>query len=89
VAERVREEHQARVQARLERAAGREVSVPPEPAPAENTAGASAVKPQSLEDIRREARENWLRLRQSQSQDHADSALPVTNDRLQNDDLAR
>jgi ATP-dependent exoDNAse (exonuclease V) alpha subunit len=72
VAERMREEHQARVQARLE-----------------TTARASAAKPQSLEDIRREARENWLRLRQSQSQDHADSDLSGSSDRLRNDDLAR
>ena len=52
-------------------------------------AARAATKPQSLEDIRREARENWLRLRESQSQDHADSARSDTNDRLQNDDLAR
>jgi ATP-dependent exoDNAse (exonuclease V) alpha subunit len=72
VAERMREEHQARVQARLE-----------------TTANPSAAKPQSLEDIRREARENWLRLRHSQSQDQADSELSVSGDRLRNDDLAR
>ena len=46
VAERMREEHQSRVQARQERA---------------------AAKPQSLEDIRRQAREDWLRLRQAQA----------------------
>jgi ATP-dependent exoDNAse (exonuclease V) alpha subunit len=89
VAERMREEHQLRLQARLERIAGQEVSVPAEPAAAETAAKASAAKPQSLEDIRREARENWLRLRQSQGQDHADSELSVSNDRLRNDDLAR
>jgi ATP-dependent exoDNAse (exonuclease V) alpha subunit len=92
VAERIREEHQARVQARLEKVAGREVPVPAEPAAAETTAKASAVKPQSLEDIRREARENWLRLRQTQSQDQnqgQDHAGPVTKDRVRNDDLAR
>jgi ATP-dependent exoDNAse (exonuclease V) alpha subunit len=67
VADRMREEHQARVQARLERTAGREAPVSAEPAPPQPTAN-TAAKPQSLEDIRREARENWLRLRQSQSQ---------------------
>jgi hypothetical protein len=65
------------------------VAISTEPAVAEPSARASAAKPQSLEDIRREARENWLRLRQSQGQDRADSALSVTNDRAQNDDLAR
>jgi ATP-dependent exoDNAse (exonuclease V) alpha subunit len=84
VADRMREEHQARVQARLDKVAAREAPLPAEPAAAQ-----PAAKPQSLEDIRREARENWLRLRQSQSQDHADSALSGANDRLRNDDLAR
>jgi ATP-dependent exoDNAse (exonuclease V) alpha subunit len=89
VAERMREEYQARVQARLERVVGQEVPIPTGPAVAEPAARAPAAKPQSLEDIRREARENWLRLRQSQGQDRADSALSVTNDRGHNDDLAR
>jgi hypothetical protein len=88
VADRMREEHQSRVQARLDKVAAREAPIPTEPEAAQTPAGAPA-KPQSLEDIRREARENWLRLRQSQSQHHADSALSGTNDRVQNDDLAR
>jgi ATP-dependent exoDNAse (exonuclease V) alpha subunit len=94
VADRMRQEYEGRVQARLERAAAREVHVPSEPtvaepAVAEPTARAPVVKPQSLEDIRREARENWLRLRQSQSQGHAESAPAVTKDRARNDDLTR
>jgi ATP-dependent exoDNAse (exonuclease V) alpha subunit len=89
VAERMREEYQARVQARLERDAGHEISGPAVRTAAEPSALGSAAKPQSLEDIRREARENWLRLRQSQSQDRDDSARSVVNDRVQNDDLAR
>jgi len=52
LAERLREEYRARVEARLDKSATRE--------------GAAAARPQSLEDIRREARENWLRMRQSQ-----------------------
>ncbi|HEY4442874.1 MAG TPA: MobQ family relaxase [Steroidobacteraceae bacterium] len=88
VADRMREEHQARVQARLERSASREARIPAEPAVAQATAKAAA-KPQSLEDIRREARENWLRLRQSQNQDRADSTPSVSNGRDQNDDLVR
>jgi len=99
VADRMRHEYEGQVQARLERAAGREVHIPSEPtlaepavaksAVAEPTAKAPAAKPQSLEDIRREARENWLRLRQSQSQSHAESAPAVTKDRVRNDDLTR
>jgi ATP-dependent exoDNAse (exonuclease V) alpha subunit len=94
VADRMRQEYESRVQARLERVAGREMHVPSEPTPAEPTAAepatrAPVAKPQSLEDIRREARENWLRLRQSQSQGHAESAPVVTKDRVQNDDLTR
>ena len=58
VAERMRAEHQARVEERLERAAVRENS---------QAAANALARPQSLEDIRREARENWLRLRQSQN----------------------
>jgi ATP-dependent exoDNAse (exonuclease V) alpha subunit len=104
VADRMREEHQARVQARLERTAGREAPVSAEPAPPQPTAK-TAAKPQSLEDIRREARENWLRLRQSQNQSqhqdqsqsqsqsqsrgHADATRSGTNDRVQNDDMTR
>ncbi len=102
VAERMREEHQARVQARLERAAGREVPVATERAAAEPTVWAPAANPQSLEDMQREAVENWLRFRQGQTQsktqsqshgqdqghDHTDSARSVTQPRAQNDDLA-
>jgi ATP-dependent exoDNAse (exonuclease V) alpha subunit len=68
VADRMRQEYEARVQARSERVAGREAPIAPESAAVQAAARASAVKPQSLEDIRREARENWLRLRQSQIQ---------------------
>jgi hypothetical protein len=99
VADRIRREFEERVQVRRERAAGREEHVPSEPALAKPTAAEPAVpepaakapvaKPQSLEDIRREARENWLRLRQSQRQSQADSAAVVPKDRVRNDDLAR
>jgi ATP-dependent exoDNAse (exonuclease V) alpha subunit len=98
VAERMREEHQARVQARLERAAGREVPVATEPAAAQPAAWAPAANSQSLEDTQREAVENWLRFRQGQAQsqsygqdqgrDHTDSARSVTQQRARNDDLA-
>lgn len=56
VAEAIRADYNARVQARLERAAERASSPT-----AESTA------PKTLEDVRREARENWLRMRAEQS----------------------
>jgi ATP-dependent exoDNAse (exonuclease V) alpha subunit len=117
VADRMREEYEARVQARLARASSREVLATPESAAAPATATpatatpasatsanatsanatvlaaapqaakAPVAKPQSLEDIRREARENWLRLRQSQSRPE----LPpvAARHRVHDDDLAR
>jgi ATP-dependent exoDNAse (exonuclease V) alpha subunit len=103
VADRMREAYRARVQARLARASSREVLATPEPAavPAAATVPAAArtpaavpptaeapvAKPQSLEDIRREARENWLRLRQTQN--HAESPPAVARHRVPDDDLAR
>ncbi len=94
VADRMRQEYELRVQARLERTAGREMHGPSEPTAARPTAAepatkAPVAKPQSLEDIRREARENWLRLRQSQIQGQAESAPVIAKDRVQNDDLTR
>jgi len=94
VADRMRQEYELRVQARFERAAGREIHGPSEPTAARPTAAepatkAPVAKPQSLEDIRREARENWLRLRQSQIQGQAESAPVIAKDRVQNDDLTR
>jgi ATP-dependent exoDNAse (exonuclease V) alpha subunit len=74
VAERIREEYQARVQARLERGAARITSADAQARPAlPDVQEAVAKKPESLADIRREARENWLRLRQSQKQGEAQS----------------
>ena len=60
VAERIRQEHQARVQAR---------AIPAhESTPAQDSSAAqkspAALQPRNLEDIQREARENWLRMRQ-------------------------
>jgi ATP-dependent exoDNAse (exonuclease V) alpha subunit len=94
VADRMREEYQVRLQARQQRVAGREPPNTAEPAgsersAAEPTGGRPAPKRQSLEDIQREARENWLRLRQNQSYGHADSASAVTKDRSHDDDLGR
>jgi ATP-dependent exoDNAse (exonuclease V) alpha subunit len=57
VAENIRADYTARVQARLQNAAERTPSV-------ENSPG---TPPKSLEDVRREARENWLRMRAEQA----------------------
>jgi ATP-dependent exoDNAse (exonuclease V) alpha subunit len=73
VADRMREEHQARVQARLDKVA----------------APTAAAKAKSPEEIRREARENWLRLRQEASQSRTDSSPSVAVTRSPDDDIAR
>jgi ATP-dependent exoDNAse (exonuclease V) alpha subunit len=57
VAESIRADYNARVQERLERAA--------EPTP--ELLESARAAPKSLEDIRREARENWLRMRAEQN----------------------
>jgi ATP-dependent exoDNAse (exonuclease V) alpha subunit len=53
VAERIREEYQARVESRLQRSA--------QPA-------ADAAKPKSIEEIRKQSAENWRRWREAQAQ---------------------
>jgi ATP-dependent exoDNAse (exonuclease V) alpha subunit len=98
VADRIRAEYAARVQARLDRTAGQEAS-PAGTNSAKLTANddsmaaapatrATAVKPQSLQDIRREARENWLRIRERRVQG-ADAAPAKPTDRTHDDDLAQ
>jgi ATP-dependent exoDNAse (exonuclease V) alpha subunit len=91
VADRIREEYQARVQARLERGADRVASGDAEARSALPAVNETVANPQSLADVRREARENWLRLRQSQSQgsELAESAPTATKDRTHDDYLAR
>jgi hypothetical protein len=84
VAERIRENYQARVQARelarQEKGASREAAGPEpgiarpgitrpgivEPEVTEPAGGSTGGKSQSLEDIRKESVENWVRLRRSQ-----------------------
>jgi ATP-dependent exoDNAse (exonuclease V) alpha subunit len=62
VAESLRADYNARVQARLERASERDASPQTGVEPP-----AASISPKSLEDVRREARENWLRLRAGKS----------------------
>jgi ATP-dependent exoDNAse (exonuclease V) alpha subunit len=72
LAERMREDYRARAEARLEKSAGREGA-----AAAELSVKNPAPKPQTLEDIRREARENWLRMRQSQGYGQGQAREPA------------
>jgi ATP-dependent exoDNAse (exonuclease V) alpha subunit len=88
VADRMREEYQARLLVRAGRGAN-QIALDSEPNELEPAIGAAAAKPQSLEEIRRDARANWLRLRQSQEQGHSGSTAVLSKDRSRDDDLAR
>jgi len=70
LAERMRDEYEVRVEARRQRSASPD---------------AAAAKPQSLEEIRRLARESWLQMRRG----HAESAPRAPMERDKEDDLAR
>jgi MobA/MobL family len=72
IAERLREEHELRIQARRERAAAQPVA----DHASERTDG-NAMRPLPLEEIRRQARENWLRMRQ----ESRDNPVPDGKDR--------
>jgi len=74
-AERLREDYQARIEARLQRAVVAGADVPSDTPASANTAvaanttaapnaAAGVDKPRTLEEIRRQAREDWLRMRQ-------------------------
>jgi hypothetical protein len=71
VAERLRERHQARVDARSEMMAIKDA--------------VSTARSPSLEEIRRQARENWLRMRNGQAEPASAEAADLARD----DDLAR
>jgi ATP-dependent exoDNAse (exonuclease V) alpha subunit len=86
-AERLREEHELRVQARQERASAQPVADHASERTDEN-----AMRPLPLEEIRRQARENWLRMRQESrdgpgpdGKEHPSNGSARTLD----DDLAR
>jgi ATP-dependent exoDNAse (exonuclease V) alpha subunit len=110
LAERMRMEYQARVQARMEHAAAQEPRVPtdsdavraraaaqgqpvagerrtqPAPAAVEERAG----KPRSLEEIRRQARENWLKMRYvSAETSSAEQTRSAEQARSHDDDFSR
>jgi hypothetical protein len=71
VAERIRAEHQARVDARLERAAE---TTPP------------AAEPKNPEEIQKESIENWRRYRQAQLQVQPEAAPAESAKRMRNHD---
>lgn len=87
VAESIRADYNARVQARLESAVERtSTAVVERPAPAatgESGRSTARPAPRNLEDIRREARENWLRLRAEQN-----ATVTGTRDNAQHRDAA-
>jgi ATP-dependent exoDNAse (exonuclease V) alpha subunit len=87
VAERIREDYQARVESRLQRSA--QVTA----AAAEPTSAAGptrAAEPTSLDEIRRQARDNWLRMRQLRTEaGRSDAARAEAEERAPDDDLAR
>jgi ATP-dependent exoDNAse (exonuclease V) alpha subunit len=75
LADRLRAEHQARVQARLANSA----AAPEVP----------STQRQDLEEIKREARDNWLRLRFGDSQADADPESSIVPGRTPDDDFTR
>jgi ATP-dependent exoDNAse (exonuclease V) alpha subunit len=88
VAERMRAEYQERLQARLDRTSERTAS-----AALDHNAKESTNHPQSLEDIRREARQNWLRMRAERGteagQGRDELEKSSSTDRSRDDDLAQ
>jgi ATP-dependent exoDNAse (exonuclease V) alpha subunit len=97
VAERLRSEYEARllarVQAGLANIAGRDTSATAESSNAASghtMSGIQAgeIRSRSTEEIRREARENWLRLRESQLQGRAEPQRSVSKERARDDDLS-
>jgi len=79
VADRLREEYEARLLARVQAGLSSVAAPDVKPEPA---------RPRSTEEIRREAREAWLRLRESQLQGRAEPAPSVRKERAHDDDLS-
>jgi ATP-dependent exoDNAse (exonuclease V) alpha subunit len=83
VAERMQADHQLRVQARRDLAAAAHNVAPPSAAAVKNGTGS-----QTLEEIRREARQAWLQLRQQQQSNSTPSPVAAPN-HSRDDDLSR
>jgi ATP-dependent exoDNAse (exonuclease V) alpha subunit len=78
-AERIRAEYHSRVQARMEQGAAQESA---------NSVGGHTPVPRSLEDIRREARENWRRIRDGSNAEPSGRAQ-ASECRAADDDFTR
>ncbi len=77
VGERIRAEHRARAEARLARSAAAETRLAAEPARTET--------PKTMADVRRQAREDWLKMRREQG-----AAVPMeSRARTPDDDFSR
>jgi ATP-dependent exoDNAse (exonuclease V) alpha subunit len=90
VAERIRADHEARLNARHERESGRPYAGPVQTPSSEQVLNTEQAPRQlspsaSLEEVRRQARENWLRLRR----DAAEQEAPTAEVRARNNDLSR
>jgi ATP-dependent exoDNAse (exonuclease V) alpha subunit len=82
VAERLREDHQARVQAHRPRdSSATNAAIQPSSQPT----GQAGAAPASLADMQRQARDNWLRVRQELAQQDRERAKSHAHD----DDLSR
>jgi ATP-dependent exoDNAse (exonuclease V) alpha subunit len=103
-AERLREDYQARIEARLQRVAGVGADVSSDTPASANTATAANAnaapdaaggfnKPQTLEEIRRQAREDWLRMRRdaanASSAKSPSAAAGQTREWVDDDHLSR
>jgi hypothetical protein len=105
-AERLREDYRARIEARLQRDAGAAAGAASNTAAAANTAVAAKTtaapdaaaaaglkSPQTLEEIRRQAREDWLRMRQeavkASSANSPAAAAGQTREWVDDDHLSR
>jgi ATP-dependent exoDNAse (exonuclease V) alpha subunit len=87
LAERLRDEYEMRVQARRDRAASQPIADR-----ADGQTEESAMRPLTLEEIRRQARENWLKMRQESAKNSViDGREQAANGagRTLDDDLAR
>jgi hypothetical protein len=94
LAERMRAEHGARVEARLQRAATVSEHAATASAAPKRDATPTLAPAASLEEVRRQARENWLKMRSAQLSGveparARESARSVQPDRGHDDDLGR
>jgi ATP-dependent exoDNAse (exonuclease V) alpha subunit len=82
VAERLRAEYQERLKVRLDQRADRTVD-----GMSNKSASQPAAQHQGLEEIRREARQNWLRMREGRIRADHEADRAADDERIRNDDL--